>query len=270
MATQAETANTPDTSRRSAHEIFSSAVSSAKDELKRSSVSLMFSGLAGGITMGLTGLSVAVLSASLPSGKSQELISYLGYPVGFIAVIIGRAQLFTENTLFPVIVVLDERKQILNTLRLWAVIFLANVVGAFLFALLAAKTNALSPEVRDHLLALGTKAVQYPLSHIFWSGIVGGWMIALVAWIVTASHWSIAQIVITYLLTFVVGAGHFAHCIAGSGEILSAVVSGNLAGSTYLWWLTTATSGNVLGGVVLVSLLNWGQVASTSEHPETA
>jgi formate/nitrite transporter FocA (FNT family) len=269
MAKQ-EPETTTDTSRRSAHEIFTAALSSAKEELKRSSVSLMFSGLAGGITMGLTGLSVAVLGGALSSGKTEELISYLGYPVGFIAVIIGRAQLFTENTLFPVIVVLDERKQILNTLRLWAVIFLANVVGAFLFALLAAKSSALSPEIREHLLGLGAKAVQYPFAHIFWSGIVGGWLIALVAWIVTASHWSIAQIVITYLLTFVVGAGHFAHCIAGSGEILAAVVAGKLAASTYLYWLTAATLGNVLGGVVLVSLLNWGQVAVTTEHPETA
>ncbi len=58
----------------------------------------------------------------------------LFFPVGFIIVIIGRAQLFTENTLYPVTLVLDERRHLLATLRLWVVVLSANLIGAALFA----------------------------------------------------------------------------------------------------------------------------------------
>ena len=36
------------------------------------------------------------------------------YPIGFIVVILGRAQLFTENTLYPVALVLAEKKRVLE------------------------------------------------------------------------------------------------------------------------------------------------------------
>jgi len=51
----------------------------------------------------------------------------------------------------------------------------------------------------------------------------------------------------------------FAHCIAGSGEILGGVLRGQVAGSTYLWWLAIVTAGNILGGVLIVTVLNFGQ-----------
>src|SRR5581483_9222545 len=248
--------------RRSAHEILEGVLKSAREELDRSTPALAFSGLAGGLTMGLTGLGVALARAHLGPGSMQQFISMLLYPIGFVAVIIGRAQLFTENTLYPVVLVLDERKHehALNTLRLWVTVFVANVAGALVFALLAARSGALRPDYVSALVAIGREASSGTAAHVFWSGVIGGWLIALVAWMVTASHWTIGQLVVTYMLTFVVGLGHFARCIASSGEILSAVVSGALPANVYLRWLVPCTLGNIVGGIVMVSLLNYGQV----------
>jgi formate/nitrite transporter FocA (FNT family) len=89
---------------------------------------------------------------------------------------------------------------------------------------------------------------------------VGGWLIALVAWVVTASHWTIGQVAMIWLLTFVLGIGRFAHCIVTSSEILSAVLYGLVPAMGYIRWLVPATLGNIVGGVVMVSLLNYGQV----------
>src|SRR5438552_2361730 len=179
-----------ETRRLTAPEIFSAAVENAREELRRPARSLAFSGLAGGLTMGLTGLSVAAVRAILGSGTWEELVSFVVYPVGFIAVIIGRAQLFTENTLYPVVLVLDERhrrmQNLAKTLQLWAAVFGANVIGAFLFALLAIRSGALSADIAGQLVALGNLSVTGSAAHFFWSGIVGGWLIALVAWMVTA------------------------------------------------------------------------------------
>lgn len=249
-----------ETRRLTANEIFAAAIENARSELRRSSRKLAFSGFAGGITMGLTGLGVASMRSLLGDGSWRELVSSLAYPLGFIAVIIGRAQLFTENTLYPVILVLDEHKYFGRTLRLWGVVFASNIAGAFLFALLAARTPALAPQILRELVNMGSAASTGNAVHFFWSGVIGGWIIALVAWTVTASHWTIGQLAIIYLFTFVVGAGRFAHCVAGSCEILTAAFSGAIRFSDFWAWLVPATSGNIFGGVLIVSLLNYGQV----------
>lgn len=249
-----------ETRRLTAHEILQAALDNARSELGRSVSKLGFAGVAGGITMGLTGLGVASARAILGDAGWHELIAYLLYPVGFIAVIIGRAQLFTENTLYPVVLVLDERRNLLKMLRLWIVVFAANIAGAWIFAVLMAKSSALRSEILAQLIKLGVMATSSTPAHYFWSGVVGGWLIALVAWTVTASHWTIGQLAMIYLLTLLVGLGHFAHCIASSCEILTAVTFGSVGLTSYLQWLLFATLGNICGGVVIVSLLNYGQV----------
>ncbi len=250
----------PETRRLTASEIFHAAVENAREELKRSVRTLAFSGIAGGITLGISGLSVAAIRSWLGNGAWQEFVSMLMYPIGFIAVIIGRAQLFTENTLYPVVLVLDERKHFLATLRLWGVVFASNILGAMLFALLLTQSSASRPDLRDQLVNMGRQAIEGTPSHFFWSGVIGGWLIALVAWTVTASHWTIGQLTMVWLLTFVVGIGRFAHCIVTSSEILSAVFAGSLSLGVYVRWLLPATLGNIVGGVVIVSLINYGQV----------
>ena len=249
--------------RRSAYEILEQVIENGHEELDRSTHALAFSGIAGGMTMGLTGLGVAIAQSTLGEGQWSEFAANLLYPLGFIAVIIGRAQLFTENTLYPVIIVLDERGKLTNMLRLWATVFFSNVLGALLFAFLAVRTPSLMPGYKEALIKLGLAALANTTAFIFWSGVIGGWIIALVAWIVSASHWTIGQVVIVWMLTFVVGIGHFAHCIATSGEILAAVWAGNAPVLTYLHWLAFATMGNIVGGVSIVSLLNYGQVRAT-------
>ena len=253
-----------DTSRRSAPQILDNVSRIARDELDRNSRALAFSGVAGGLTMGLTGLGVAAAQAVLGKGPAQNFIALLFYPIGFIAVIIGRAQLFTENTLYPVVLVLDEHKHVWNTLRLWGVVFASNLIGSALFALLACRTGALEPKIVNALSGLGLDMVSQSAANAFWSGVVGGWLIALLAWLVSASHWTIGQVAIVWLLSFLVGLGHFSHCIASSGEILSSVVTGNLPLARFFYWLLPATAGNIIGGVFIVSLLNWGQVKAGS------
>jgi formate/nitrite transporter FocA (FNT family) len=257
-------------SRRTAAQIFADAVEVGEEELKRSSPGLMFSGLAAGLGMGLSGLGSAVVVATVGHSQSGLLLAALLYPLGFIAVIVGRAQLFTENTLFPVILVLDRRRHLLNTVRLWTVVFIANVGGALLFAVLMVVAHTLSPSLRDSLEYLGAHAAAGSWGGLFWKGIAGGWIIALVAWLVTASRDTTAQVALIWFATFVIGAAHLAHCIAGSGEILSAVLGGHLSVGTFFYWLSAATLGNAVGGVVMVSLLNYGQVVGSGHDVELA
>ena len=245
--------------RPSAEEIYQQVARNATQELKRRSVSLAVSGFTGGTFMGLSALGVGIVIAMLGTGPKAFLLSRMLYPLGFIVVIIGRSQLFTENTLYPVALVLAERRELWNTLRLWAIVLPANLAGALAFAALISLTHALPAPVAHAIAQIGAEAVQAPLSTVFWSGVMGGWIIATAAWMVSGSHSVTGSVALIWLLTFVVGAGNFAHCIASSGEIMTAALTGQIAWSAYARWLGPAVSGNVCGGVLMVTLLEYGQ-----------
>ena len=155
---------------------------------------------------------------------------------------------------------LAERRHGLKTLRLWSIVLPSNVLGAFVFSLLAVRTGALKPEFVTAMTQLGVAATRNTPHHVFWSGVIGGWMIAMVAWLVSGSHSITGSALLIWLLTLVVGLGDFAHCIAGSGEVMAAVLSHQLPVATYFGWFIPAVLGNVVGGVLLVTLVEYGQV----------
>ncbi|HZQ43987.1 MAG TPA: formate/nitrite transporter family protein [Acidobacteriaceae bacterium] len=254
--------------RPTAEDIYQQVSLNAKTELKRSTLSLAISGYAGGIFMGLSGLGTALVLGLFGTSNMTHFIATMFYPIGFIVVIIGRAQLFTENTLYPVALVLAEKRELLNTLRLWCTVLPANVIGALTFAALAARTSALMPETKHALIDLGLQAANRHPSAIFWSAVTAGWIIATAAWLVSGSHSITGSVMILWILTYVVGLGKFAHCIATSGEILSAVVAGQLGAGSYFHWLWIAVAGNVCGGVFMVTLLEYGQaILAKTERP---
>lgn len=215
--------------------------------------------------MGLSVLATAIALALLNGSPNAHMISRMFYPVGFIVVIIGRSQLFTENTLYPVALVLSEKREFWNTLRLWAIVLPANVLGAFAFSLLASQTTAFDPSFVSAMSVLGGKALAHPAATIFWSGVIGGWMIALAAWLVSASHSVTGSVMVIWMLTFIVGLGDFAHCIATSCEILVAILTGHAPWVAYFQWFGPAVCGNVVGGVCLVTILEYGQAVYGSE-----
>lgn len=254
-----------DDTRPDAHQIYERVVASAEDELDRTSSALAFSALFAGIAMGLSGLGVATASAILPAGGSAEFVAALLYPLGFVAVILGRAQLFTENTLYPVVLTLGDRRWLIPTARLWLTVFAANIAGAFLFALLAAESPALEPGFREELARLGDHTSAASFASNFWSGVIGGTAVALVAWLVEASDSGTARFAVIFSLTFLIGLGAYDHCIASAGEVFAGTLEGEVGIGRCAEWLAAATLGNIAGGVLIVSLLNFAQVRSGGE-----
>lgn len=246
--------------RPSAEEIYRHVLHNAKDELKRSAMSLAISGFAGGTFMGLSALGTALALSILGTGPIASFCAKMFYPLGFIVVVIGRAQLFTENTLYPVALVFAEKKHFWKTLRLWGTVLPTNMLGAFAFACLASYTAALNPGVKAALVQLGMDAIHASPAAIFWSGVMGGWIIAMMAWLVSASHSITGSVALIWILTFVVGLGGFAHCIATSGEVLAAVLTHHTRLLNYFGWFLPAVSGNICGGIGMVTVLEYGQV----------
>ena len=259
-ATSAGQQHQKNLARPSAEEIFKQVATNARQELKRPSIALAISGFGGGAFMGLSALGTAIVLALLGNSHPAMMISRMFYPLGFIAVILGRSQLFTENTLYPVALVLAEKREFWNTMRLWAVVLPANVAGAFAFAMIASFTRALDAPIVQMLSQLGLNAIAHPATQIFWSGVIGGWIIALAAWLVSGSHSITGSVMVIWMLTFIVGLGNFAHCIATSCEVFVSVLVHQAPWTSYPSWFFPAVAGNICGGVGLVTILEYGQV----------
>jgi formate/nitrite transporter FocA (FNT family) len=253
---------------KNAGEILETVVDDGNEELNRASAGLALSGLAAGLNISFSAVALGV-GGALTGGVG--LAAALLYPIGFLIVILGRSQLYTENTVTPVAVVLTNFSALPNMLRLWVVIFAANVVGAILFAVTVVYGEVLPPATLQILF----DEVAGKLNHGFWNmtlkAIVGGWLVALMAWLVAASRDTISQAVVIYVLAFLIPAGGLIHCIAGSSEVLISVFAGEVSFSEYLGgFLLPATLGNTIGGVFLVALLNYGQVAGSSKKTSLA
>jgi formate/nitrite transporter FocA (FNT family) len=243
-------------------------------ELSRPLRALVWSGLAAGLSMGFSMVAQGLMEAALPDEPWRPLVSSLGYGMGFLIVVLGRQQLFTESTLTAMLPLLyrRDRATLRRVAEVWALVLVANLVGTLAFATLTATTQVFGSAAGHAFVELGRPVLEGSPGTTFVKAIFAGWLIALMVWLLPAA--GAARVWIILLLTYLVALGHLAHVIAGSSEAAFAVLSGAAPWPAYLWrFLLPTLLGNVLGGVLLVGLLNHAQVApeleATGEEGET-
>jgi formate/nitrite transporter FocA (FNT family) len=233
-------------------------------ELERPMISLGLSALAAGLSMGASLAGEGLIRSMLPDAAWRPLAVSFGYTLGFLIVILGRQQLFTENTITVILPLLDgddKLKKLGQVLRLWAVVLVANIAGAAAFAFAAAHSSIFSAEVRSTFVDIGKEAVAPGFGSILLRGIASGWLIALMVWMLPGADTTRPFVVL--IITYFVGLGSFSHIIAGSVEAIYLVATGDLSWLGYLGgFLLPVFIGNVIGGSSLVALLNYGQVAT--------
>ena len=258
----------------SAEEIHENVSKAATEELERPASELVWSSLASGLLIGFSFLASAFLSSLVPE-PLRPAATALGYPLGFLYVVHGRHQLFTENTLEPVIPLLEKRnpETLQKLLRLWAIVLPLNLIGALAFALVVGHTQVMEPKVEAAMLEVARHATSGGALIVFYKAIWAGWLVALMAWLIGATRDTTAQIALVWLATAPIAAFGFKHSIAGAVEAFYRAGLGDAG-----WWSMIggfeipAIVGNVVGGVVLVALVNHGQVsrARSSEEDEDA
>ncbi|WP_298495612.1 formate/nitrite transporter family protein [uncultured Maritimibacter sp.] len=231
-----------------------------EEELDRNKMSLLWSGISAGIVISFSVLGEAIFRTYLPDAPWAYLVENLGYSLGFLVVITGRMQLFTENTMTTVLPLLEEPsvRMVRAFLALWGIVLLANVVGAFAVSTFIAYAGAVPDEIMPALFELSHHATSMPASQGFARGIPAGVLIAAIVWMMPQAKSSSVTIVI--LFTWLIAAGDFTHIIAGSVEMALLVVTGDLpvvdaVGRFFL----PVLAGNVVGGTVIFTMLVYGQ-----------
>lgn len=234
----------------------------AIEELARHNSALFWSGLAAGLSMGFSFIAESLLQSALPETPWRHLISKFGYSVGFMIVILGRQQLFTENTLTPVIHLLQERRfsVLMDVSRLWGVVLAANVLGTILFGIGLHYADVFDFTQTAALKLVAEHAVASGFRETFFSAIFAGWLIALMVWLLPAAE--TARVGVIIIITYLVGIGDFSHIIAGSAVVSYGLAAGATTLSAALGSFFVPTLiGNIIGGVAFVAVLNYAQVS---------
>lgn len=230
-------------------------------ELRRPVSALWWSGVAAGISIGFSFLTEAALAAHLPAGGSSAIIAKLGYAVGFLIVILGHQQLFTENVLTAVLPIM-ARKQVhwfLRMVRLWGIVLAANIVGCLIFAMATAFLPIVPVDVAKAMSDIVGKVMINSPGEMFAKGIGAGWLIAALVWILSSTEH--VEFLIITLLTYLIALFGFTHIVAGSAEAIYGVLTGTttVEDAVFRFFMPTL-AGNVFGGTVLFSVLSYAQV----------
>jgi len=238
-------------------------------ELERSVAALWWSALAAGLTMGLSLMAMGLLNSRLPDGEGFKVIASFGYCAGFLAVILARQQLFTENTLTAVLPIMT--KPTLRTfgrlLRLWSVVLVGNLCGTLLVAYVMLNLPIFDSKTDLAFLDIGRKIMENDASQMFAKGIVSGWMIATMVWMIPSME--SAKMWIIILITYLMALGDFTHIVVGSAEVSYLVFAGELPWKDF--WLVFAgptLAGNIVGGSFIFALISHAQIRSESGPPK--
>jgi formate/nitrite transporter FocA (FNT family) len=232
-------------------------------ELDRSTDALFWSGLAAGLSMGFSFLAEGILRANLPDAPWRPLVAKLGYSVGFLVVILGSQQLFTENTLTPMVPLLAEktRDKLRNVLRLWGAVFVANMLGTLLFGLAMARLAVVEPDIKRALSDIAGEAMRFDWWTTLLHAVYAGWIIALLVWVLPEAENNKFGVIV--VMTWLIAAGGFAHVVAGSSEVFYAAFRSEASwADAVAGFVLPSLIGNMVGGITLVAALNHAQATS--------
>ena len=242
-------------------------------ELCRPTKGLFFSGFSAGLDVGfsilLMGVIIVLTQNVFPESIVKILYS-LVYPIGYIFVILGRSELFTEHTTLAVTPVLKGKASIKLLARLWSIVFIANIIGASIFAFILAK---IGPEMgiitNEIMYKLAMETVGDSWSIILSSAILTGWLMGLLAWLVTGTDDTFSKIVIIGLITFGIGIAGLHHSILGTIEAVAGMLtSTSITIGDYLHFLFWATLGNAIGGTFFVAIIKYSHAIRPGGIPK--
>ena len=250
-------------------EAFDRLVEEGQQRLERPLLALVSTGLLGGIDVGFGVLAYLVVKEH----TGDTILAGLAFSVGFVALLLARSELFTENFLVPVSAVVARSGTLLGLARLWGVTLTMNLVGGLLimWILITARPDlhATAIEVGTHYAELGVNAESFSLA------VLAGAVITLMTRMQHATDNLGVALVPAVLFGSLLAGAELFHCVLDSLFMLGAMLAGADFGfGAFLGALGWSLLGNLVGGVGLVTGLRLlrvpKRVEEEREHPEGA
>jgi formate/nitrite transporter FocA (FNT family) len=230
---------------------FTRMLSEGTQRLHRSWRGVLVTGFFGGTEVALGVLAyLSVLYAT-----HQPLLAGLAFSIGFLALLLGRSELFTEGFLVPVTTVAAKRGSIRQLLKLWGGTLFANLVGGWLIMWLIMTGF---PQLHAQTIESATHFATAPMSAQTLSlAVLGGMAITLMTRMQHGTDSMPGKIAATVATAFLLAGLQMFHSILDSLLIFGALATGDAPFGYLDWlgWFGYTVAGNVVGGLVFVTLL---------------
>ena len=244
----------------------------ALTQLERSGKGLFLSGISAGLDIGFSVLLMCIILTMFTGVVNPHVLDFFvacSYPIGFIFVILGRSELFTEHTTLAILPVLQGLAPIKKLLRLWLIVYAGNILGGIVFAgilaLLAGQFHFLHPWA---LAKIADRLLHYGWATTLLSAALAGWLMGLLAWLIAASRDTISQIVLIFIVTAAIGIIGLPHSIVGNIEVVTGIFTGDVSIAQYFNFMVPVTLGNALGGALFVGVIKFNHTLYSGEEKD--
>ena len=240
-------------------EAFKRSIDEGRRRLSRRTWPLLSTGLLGGIDVG-TGV-LALLFVEHETGS--KVLGGLAFTIGFIALSLAKSELFTEDFLVPVSTVIARQARLRMLPRLWIGTLAANLVGGWIFTYLILQGF---PQLGDTAVEAGGFYIDLGFGvQAFALAVLGGTVITLMTWMQHSTESNGLKLVPAVTGGFLLAGAQLNHAVVNSLLIFAALHTGHTSFGYVDWAQTAAFAalGNVVGGLVLVTLLRLFQVPHT-------
>jgi formate/nitrite transporter FocA (FNT family) len=246
-----------------AHEIMHEQIEAGLKEYKRSDLGLFLSALSAGLEVGFSILIIGIIYTLFKDESSSGmliLMMALVYPIGYIFVITGRSELFTEHTTLATLPIMNGQATVLSLAKLWLLVYFGNLVGGYIFGSITLVFNGEMHIIgQDFFYFVSEKMLKYSVGATLISSVMAGWLMGMLSWLLSSAQDTFSRVVMIYLVTFLISIAGLHHCIVGSIEVFMAFFAhaNNITWTQFLKFQVLSTLGNIIGGVFLVAMVKF-------------
>lgn len=241
-----------------AKEVAQLSVEAGHNKTKLSVLSLLILGFLAGAYIALGFLLDIRVTASLPAawGSLSNLIGGAVFPVGLILVLIAGGELLTGNMMTIPIALFSKKATFGGLIYNWFWVTISNFIGsifvAYFFGHLVGMTES-GPFLAKTVAIAGAK-LHDTFGQAFFSAVGCNWLVTLAVWLCYSSTTIGGRILGTWFPIMAFVAIGFQHVVANMFVIPAAIFAGHFTWGDYFNNLVPVYLGNVVGGVVFVSL----------------
>jgi formate/nitrite transporter FocA (FNT family) len=237
-----------------------------QERLDRSNVDILITAFIGGVEVSLGGLAaMIVLGAAMHAAPHLGLYGGLAlagvtFPIGFLFVIVGRSELFTENFLIPVASVMRGERPFLSLGSLWGISWAGNMLGCAVMAALISIPDAVGEPILGGYAAYSAYKLSLSFLGIVVSGILAGITMTVLTWILLAMTSPVAKTAAIFAAGYALFATNMSHGVVGASILFVGFRLAHKSLATLVIWVILASLGNLIGGVGFVTLFRAAQV----------
>lgn len=228
-------------------------------------------GFIGGMSVSFGAVAMAWAGAAVGGDISSvsigHLVGALAFPVGFVILLVGKSELFTEDFFLPVTAILERRGRVTELAQLWGVTLLFNLIGALVFGFLISRAGVFEPEAAQQIIDLSVKKVDYDFSTAFVKALFAGWLMTLLTWLLVAAEGFGSKLVLIWIMGSLIVLGQFNHVVISASEIFMGMfLDAPVSVTDWVFGnFTPALLGNLVGGIIFVTLLFYVQARTQVE-----